>query len=115
MSRPASSAPEEPARAPSGWGPTSPRPQRLLPGPRTPTSEPSTDGCGGGEAPPGATKAVGHSILVDAFYILARGVPYDDPGAEFFIRRRPEAQTRKLISQLNALGYTVTLNPLQAA
>src|SRR2546427_1253084 len=62
-----------------------------------------------------ATKAVGHSILVDAFYILSRGVPYDDPGAEYFIRRRPEAQTRKLISQLNALGYTVTLNPPQAA
>ena len=62
-----------------------------------------------------ATKAVGHSILVAAYHILERGVPYEDPGAEFFVRRHPEAQARKLIRQLNALGYTVTLNPLEAA
>ena len=58
---------------------------------------------------------MGHSILVAAYYILDREVPYEDPGAEFFVRRHPEAQTRKLIRQLNALGYTVTLNPLEAA
>jgi transposase len=62
-----------------------------------------------------ATKAVGHSMLVAMYCMLDRHVPYDDPGGDYFIRRRPEAQTRKLIAQLNALGYTVTLNPLEAA
>ena len=62
-----------------------------------------------------ATKAVGHSILVAAYHILDRGVPYQDLGADWFARRRPQAQVRKLISQLNTLGYQVTLNPIQAA
>jgi transposase len=62
-----------------------------------------------------ATKAVGHSILVAAYHILDRGVPYRDLGADWFVRRRPEAQARKLVSQLNTLGYQVTLNPIQAA
>jgi transposase len=62
-----------------------------------------------------ATKAVGHSILVAAYHILDRGQPYQDLGADWFVRRRPEVQARKLISQLNSLGYQVTLNPIQAA
>jgi transposase len=62
-----------------------------------------------------ATKAVGHSILVAAYHILDRGQPYQDLGADWFVRRRPEVQARKLISQLNTLGYQVTLNPIQAA
>jgi transposase len=62
-----------------------------------------------------ATKAVGHSILVAAYHILDRGVPYQDLGADWFVRRRPATQVRKLVSQLNTLGYQVTLNPIQAA
>jgi transposase len=62
-----------------------------------------------------ATKAVGHSILVAVYHILDRDQPYQDLGADWFVRRRPEAQARKLISQLNSLGYQVTLNPIQAA
>jgi transposase len=62
-----------------------------------------------------ATKAVGHSILVAVYHILDRDQPYQDLGADWFVRRRPEAQARKLISQLNTLGYQVTLNPIQAA
>lgn len=62
-----------------------------------------------------ATKAVGHSILVAAYHILDKGVPYHDLGADWFVRRRPEAQARKLIHQLNALGYTVTVEPPEAA
>ena len=62
-----------------------------------------------------ATKAVGHSILVAAYHILDRGVPYHDLGADWFNQRRPDAQIRKLTHQLNGLGYQVTLNPLQAA
>ncbi len=39
-----------------------------------------------------ATKAVGHSILVAAYHILDRRVPYHDLGADWFVRRRPEAR-----------------------
>jgi transposase len=69
----------------------------------------------GRRGPAKATKAVGHSILVAAFHILDKGVPYEDLGSDWFVHRRPEAQARKLISQLNTLGYTVTLTPIQAA
>lgn len=61
-----------------------------------------------------ATKAVGHSILVAAYHILDKQVPYQDLGADWFVRRRPEAQARKLINQLNTLGYRVTLDPIAA-
>lgn len=61
-----------------------------------------------------ATKAVGHSILVAAYHILDRQVPYEDLGADWFVKRRPEVQTRKLIKQLNDLGYRVTLDPIAA-
>lgn len=61
-----------------------------------------------------ATKAVGHSILVAAFHILDKQVPYQDLGADWFVKRRPEAQTRKLVQQLNTLGYRVTLDPISA-
>ena len=69
----------------------------------------------GRRGPGRATKAVGHSILVAAFHVLDKQVAYQDLGADWFVKRRPEAQTRKLIQQLNTLGYTVTLNPIQAA
>jgi transposase len=62
-----------------------------------------------------ARKAVEHSILVAAFHILAGGVPYDDLGADWFQRRRPEAHARRLARQIEVLGYSVTLAPLEAA
>jgi transposase len=62
-----------------------------------------------------ARKAVEHSILVAAFHILAGGVPYDDLGADWFQKRRPEAHVRRLARQIEALGYSVTLAPAQAA
>jgi transposase len=55
-----------------------------------------------------ATVAVGHSILVAAYHILDRGVPYEDLGGDWFIRRNsPERHAQKLVSQLKALGYEV--------
>jgi hypothetical protein len=62
-----------------------------------------------------ATKAVGHQVLVAADHILDRGQPYQDLGADWFVRSRPATQVRKLISQLTTLGDQVTLNPIQAA
>lgn len=62
-----------------------------------------------------ARKAVEHSILVAAFHILAGGVPYEDLGADWFQRRRPEAHARRLAHQIEALGYRVTIEADQAA
>jgi transposase len=62
-----------------------------------------------------ATKAVGHSVLVAYFYIIQNEVPYKELGPDWFARRRPEAQARKLIRQLNVLGYAVSLTPIRAA
>jgi hypothetical protein len=57
-----------------------------------------------------ATVAVGHSILIAAYHILDRGVPYDDLGGDWFIRRKsPERHARKLVAQLEALGFKVDL------
>jgi transposase len=63
-----------------------------------------------------ATVAVAHSILVVAFHILDRGVPYEELGADYFLRRHDAGrQATKLVRQLNTLGYRVTLDPLEAA
>jgi len=63
-----------------------------------------------------ATIAVAHSILVAAFHILERGTPYEDLGADWFIRRRsPERHARTLVHQLEALGFDVQLQERAAA
>lgn len=62
-----------------------------------------------------ARKAVEHSILVATYHILDQDVPYHDLGAEWFLRRRPDAHARRLAHQIEALGYRVTLEPTQAA
>jgi transposase len=63
-----------------------------------------------------ATIAVGHSILVAAFHILDRGEPYADLGADHFLNRHdPERHANRLVRQLRALGYDVTIEPVEAA
>lgn len=57
-----------------------------------------------------ATVAVEHSILVAAYHILDRGVPYADLGEDWFTRRHdPARRARKLADQIRALGYHVEL------
>lgn len=59
-----------------------------------------------------ATVAVGHSILTASYYILDRQQPYHDLGADWFIRRHnPDKHARKLVQQLNKLGFEVKLSP----
>ena len=59
-----------------------------------------------------ARKAVGHSILVAAFHMLAGGVPYEDLGGDYYLKRNsPERRARKSLSDLKAIGWTVTENP----
>ncbi len=69
----------------------------------------------GRRGPAKATKAVGHSILVAAFHILRDGVPYNDLGADWFGRLHPAQHARRLVHQLEALGYDVTINATHAA
>ena len=65
--------------------------------------------------PAKARKAVEHSILVAAFHMLDRKVPYHDLGADYFLKRRPDAYARRLATQIEHLGYRVTLEPVEAA
>jgi transposase len=59
-----------------------------------------------------ALLAVGHTILVAAWHMISKEVDYQDLGSEHFVRRiDPVRQTRRLVQQLNQLGYQVRLNP----
>ncbi len=62
-----------------------------------------------------ARKAVEHSMLVAAFHVLDRRVPYVDLGANWFQKRRPDAHAHRLARQIEALGYRVTIEPAEAA
>ncbi len=63
-----------------------------------------------------ATVAVGHSIVVAVYYMLTRRQPYHDLGPDYFTRRHSrEHHTRRLVRQLQALGYDVTLQPTEVA
>jgi transposase len=65
-----------------------------------------------------ATVATAHSILVSAYFILERGVPYQDLGELYFHQRDQEQihrYRRRLVRQLERLGHKVTLEPLPQA
>jgi hypothetical protein len=50
------------------------------------------------------------------YYILTRRQPYHDLGPDYFARRHSrEHHTRRLVRQLQALGYNVTLQPTEVA
>jgi transposase len=60
-----------------------------------------------------AAVAVGHSILVIAYHVLERGVPYEELGEDYFDRHRSgEAYAKRLVRQLERLGHKVALEPL---
>jgi transposase len=60
-----------------------------------------------------AAVAVGHSILVICWHLLTNDCDYDDLGGDYFTRRaNPDRQRDRLITQLHALGYRVTLDPV---
>ena len=56
-----------------------------------------------------AALAVAHSILVIAYYIMARGQTYDDLGGNYFDERDRRQVERRLVKRLEGLGYVVTL------
>ena len=62
-----------------------------------------------------AEVAVGHSILVIAYYVLKRRTPYTDLGGDYFQRRNPDGRRRKLVSELEQMGFAVHLTPTSTA
>jgi transposase len=59
-----------------------------------------------------ALLAVGHTILVASWHMISNEVDYQDLGPDHFLTRiDPTRQARRLINQLNQLGYQVQLNP----
>ena len=62
-----------------------------------------------------AAVAVGHSILVICWHLLANNADYDDLGGDYFVRRGSTARHQDhLVQQLQDLGYQVTLKKLAA-
>jgi transposase len=56
-----------------------------------------------------ALGAVEHSIICACWQMLTTGELYTDLGGDYYARRDPQRQTRRLIAQLERLGHTVTL------
>jgi hypothetical protein len=62
-----------------------------------------------------ALGAVKHSILIACWHMLTTGELYTDLGGDYYARRNPERQTKRLIAQLERLGHKVTLETLAEA
>ena len=62
-----------------------------------------------------AAVAVAHSLLICVYALLRDGSTYREPGADYFVRRDPDAHTRRLVRGLEQLGHTVTLAPADPA
>lgn len=56
-----------------------------------------------------AVVALGHSIMVIAYYLLTRHEYYRDLGENYFDERDAQAVKRRLIQRLERLGYAVSL------
>ena len=62
-----------------------------------------------------ALVAVGHSILVIAWYLLTKQTSYEELGGDYFDRQYRERQKRRLIGQLESLGLKVMVEELEQA
>jgi transposase len=59
-----------------------------------------------------AVVAVEHAMMIAAFNMLTNGDFYRDPGPDYYTSRQPDRTRARAISQLETLGYRVTLEPL---
>ncbi len=57
----------------------------------------------------GAILAVAHSLVIVVYHMVERGTAYTELGADYFVKRQPEATARRLARQIELLGYSVTL------
>jgi len=58
--------------------------------------------------------AVGHAILVIAYYMLSSSQNYFDLGGNYFDERDRHATENRLVRRLQSLGYQVNLEPVAA-
>jgi transposase len=61
-----------------------------------------------------AAVAVGHTILVIVYHLLTEGTVYQELGPQYFDERDRQRVERRLVHRLEALGYTVALEPAAA-
>jgi transposase len=59
-----------------------------------------------------ALVAVEHALIITAWNMLTDDAFYREPGADYYTTRKPAKSKDRAVSQLEALGYTVTLKPL---
>jgi len=64
--------------------------------------------------PSKAIVAVEHSILVSVWHMLTRNEPYQDLGGDHFTKMNPERLAHRAVQQLENLGFTVALTPVEA-
>jgi transposase len=62
-----------------------------------------------------AAVAVGHSILVCAYYLLQRGTSHEELGGQYFDECQRRTVTHRLVDRLERLGYKVTIQPVEPA
>jgi len=62
-----------------------------------------------------ALGAVKHSIICACWHMLSTGELYRDLGGDYFRKRDPERQTKRLVAQLERLGHKVILEALPEA
>lgn len=62
-----------------------------------------------------AIVAIEHALLILVWTMLTTGTYYQEPGPDYYTRRHPERTKNQAIRQLEAMGYTVTLQPSRAA
>jgi transposase len=57
-----------------------------------------------------ALVAVENTVLTAIWHMLTTGQPYQDPGDDYYLRRKPGAAIRKSVKSLQAVGYTIAVN-----
>jgi transposase len=62
-----------------------------------------------------ALGAVKHTMICAIWHMLSTGETYRDLGGDYYTRRDPERQTRRLLAQLERLGHRVTIEQAVAA
>jgi transposase len=59
--------------------------------------------------------AVGHSLLVMVYHVLARQMSYNELGGDYFDKQNLESQRQRLIRRLEATGLKVMVEEVQNA
>jgi hypothetical protein len=58
-----------------------------------------------------AVVAVANSMLAVTWHLLTNGTLYEDPGADYFIKRHdPAIEAKRLQRRIESLGYEVTVS-----